>query len=225
MTANEKAPKHITAIRKIFSFLFDLLYNQFAWTYDAVAWIVSGGLWKNWVLAVTPYLRDDNILELGFGPGHLQKDGLSQNKNLFGMDVSSNMVKKCRSKLSHANLSFNLIQANAPYLPFKGNSFDQVIATFPAPYIFSKQTLSAIFALLKPDGEMLVIPTAWSTSKSPIQLFFSWLFNWSAGRQNSHLTNLSAVLKPIEESGFKVSHQLLEVKKSKVLLISGRKPK
>ena len=51
---------------------FKLLYHQFSWTYDWVASIVSLGEWQNWVSSVLPYIIGPNVLEIGFGPGHLQ---------------------------------------------------------------------------------------------------------------------------------------------------------
>ena len=61
-------------MRLIFSLLrpvYYLLYHHFAWTYDLVADIVSLGQWKDWVRTALPYL-DGCVLELGYGPGHLQ---------------------------------------------------------------------------------------------------------------------------------------------------------
>lgn len=36
---------------------FHHFYREFAWSYDAVAWAVSGGLWVRWALAALPELR------------------------------------------------------------------------------------------------------------------------------------------------------------------------
>ena len=50
---------------------FQLLYHPFAWAYDLVAGLVSLGRWKSWVLCGLPLLAG-RVLEIGFGPGHLQ---------------------------------------------------------------------------------------------------------------------------------------------------------
>jgi ubiquinone/menaquinone biosynthesis C-methylase UbiE len=47
--------------------------GSFAWSYDLVAAVVSLGQWNHWVGSVLPYLPGVNILEIGHGPGHLQR--------------------------------------------------------------------------------------------------------------------------------------------------------
>src|SRR6266545_6817971 len=51
---------------------FRLLYHPFAWSYDLVAATVSLGRWKGWVKTATGLLTGPRVLELGFGPGHMQ---------------------------------------------------------------------------------------------------------------------------------------------------------
>jgi ubiquinone/menaquinone biosynthesis C-methylase UbiE len=196
-----------------------LLYNQLSWTYDLVAWVVSGGLWKKWVFSILPYLKENRILELGFGPGHLQEAGLRKSKNMFGVDLSPNMVAMCSKRLSDANLPMKITRANAMQLPFTSESFQQIIATFPAPYVLLPETLKEINRALQPNGELLIIPTAWSTSKSPITRFFSWLFNLSINTFKDQNEKLAPLLQPLKNTGFEVTHRILDVEKSKVLLI------
>jgi ubiquinone/menaquinone biosynthesis C-methylase UbiE len=50
---------------------FHLLYHQFAFTYDAVAWFVSLGQWQAWGQAALKRVRGPRVLEIGHGPGHL----------------------------------------------------------------------------------------------------------------------------------------------------------
>ncbi|MCS6844103.1 MAG: hypothetical protein NZ528_07260, partial [Caldilineales bacterium] len=45
------------------------LYNEFAWAYDAVAWLVSGGRWDRWRRLALDYVVGQPILEVGFGTG------------------------------------------------------------------------------------------------------------------------------------------------------------
>ena len=52
---------------------FHLLYHPFAFTYDLVAAVVSFGQWKNWGQSILPFIDGTRILELGHGPGHLQR--------------------------------------------------------------------------------------------------------------------------------------------------------
>ena len=211
-------------IGSIFSFIFNLLYNQFAWTYDLVAWIVSGGLWNRWAASTLGHIEQDGLtLELGFGPGHLMKKALLSNKNIYGVDISRNMTRICANRLKKANLPLHISQANATQLPFEANTFTEVVATFPAPYILDSKTLSEIHRILQIKGKFIIAPTAWSTSKAPIQRFFSWLFNLSTNTSNPPSANLARALKQIKKHGFTASSELITVERSQVLLITATK--
>ncbi len=65
-------------MKTLLRFFFRLLYHQFAFTYDLVAATVSLGRWKDWVLSVVPFIEGTRILEIGHGPGHLQRALLEQ---------------------------------------------------------------------------------------------------------------------------------------------------
>jgi ubiquinone/menaquinone biosynthesis C-methylase UbiE len=70
---------------------FNLLYHQFAWSYDFIASLVSLGNWKRWIITVLPHLEGPRVLELGHGPGHLQRALLNKGINTFGIDESRSM--------------------------------------------------------------------------------------------------------------------------------------
>ena len=71
---------------------YNLLYHPFAFTYDLVAWFVSFGKWKDWVFSVVPHLKGTLILELGHGPGHLQRLLLDRELIPVAIVDSSQMV-------------------------------------------------------------------------------------------------------------------------------------
>ena len=54
--------------QSLLGWVFDRLYNQLAWSYDLVSWLVSGGLWRQWHSLVLPYLVGPRVLEVS-GPG------------------------------------------------------------------------------------------------------------------------------------------------------------
>ena len=56
-------------------FGFRLLYNELAFTYDTVSWVVSLGAWRCWVDAALAHLDGQSpVLELAHGPGNLHID-------------------------------------------------------------------------------------------------------------------------------------------------------
>ncbi len=62
---------------RLVKFGFRLLYNEMAFTYDAVSWIASLGEWREWQRAALKHLNvqpDAHVLELAHGTGNLQLD-------------------------------------------------------------------------------------------------------------------------------------------------------
>src|SRR5689334_21291852 len=71
------SPNPCFFMRALLHIFFYLLYHPFAAAYDLVASTVSLGRWKDWILSVIPFLEGNQILEIGHGPGHLQRVLLS----------------------------------------------------------------------------------------------------------------------------------------------------
>ena len=72
-------------------FGFRLLYNELAWTYDIVSWIVSLGQWREWQKAGLQFLSGENILELAHGPGHILVELEEAGFKVTGLDLSESM--------------------------------------------------------------------------------------------------------------------------------------
>jgi len=62
---------HLKLIIKPYFEAAELLYHQFAWAYDAVAWGVSFGYWSRWWRDALKCLLDGSVLEIGFGTSDL----------------------------------------------------------------------------------------------------------------------------------------------------------
>ena len=92
---------------------FHLLYNQFAWTYDAVAWAVSLGQWREWGRAALPYLRGPRVLDLAHGPGNLLPELAAAGYRPVGYDLSPFMGRITRRKMLRRGLSIPLVRGMA----------------------------------------------------------------------------------------------------------------
>src|ERR1044071_5715646 len=92
-------------VKSLLKVFFQLLYHQFAFTYDLVAATVSFNRWKDWVLSVLPFIEGKRLLEMGHGPGHLQRILLSQNLLTVGIDESAQM-----GRLAKRNLARDFVQ-------------------------------------------------------------------------------------------------------------------
>ena len=198
---------------------FALLYHPFAFTYDLVAAAVSFGRWKDWTNTVLPYIEGERVLELGFGPGHLQRILLSRGLFAVGLDESRQMAGLTKRRLLKSGCTqINLSRGLAQQLPFSSESFNTIIATFPSEYIFDPRTLAEVRRCLLNGGRLVVLPVAWP--KSPL---LAGLYKIT-GESPSTIDPIIQRLKPIfENTGFDVRLERLEERSSLLLIIIATK--
>lgn len=202
-------------------FLFSLLYHQLAWTYDLVAAVVSLGRWQDWVLTALPHL-EGRVLELGFGPGHLQIALHQKGVQVFGLDESRQMVRQATGRLKKAGVPLRLSRGYAQSLPFPATAFDRVVATFPSEYIFDPRTLSEVWRVLAPGGRLVLVSVAWITGNKVLERLVTWLLNVTG----QNLAARSA--RPLIEArfvaaGFEVQSEIVEIPGSRVMVILAHK--
>ncbi|MGZ6347559.1 MAG: class I SAM-dependent methyltransferase [Anaerolineales bacterium] len=197
---------------------FYLLYHQLAWIYDLVAATVSLGRWKEWVGTALPYLSG-RVLEIGFGPGHLQAFMIDKNIATFGLDESPQMVRQATTRLRKKGASNHLVCGYAQNIPFPGGTFNNVVATFPAEYIFEPQTLNEIRRVLLPAGQLVIIPTAWITGGGPLERLAAWVFRVSGEAPGNPDIMAAAIKSRFSNAGFKASSEIVKKRGSQVLVI------
>ena len=212
----------LTRFLRIF---FHLLYHSFAWTYDLVAWTVSLGRWKDWGKSVLPFIEGPRVLELGHGPGHLQR--LLRNLNLFtvGLDESRQMCYLTKRRLLHNGYAqAYLMRGLAQSLPFPAESFDTIVSTFPTEYIFERSTMLEVHRTLINGGRVIVLPAAWIIGNSLMERYAAELFRVTGQTPSEPVEIISKRLKePFVEAGFEVKVEQVEVKSSLVLILIGTK--
>lgn len=160
--------------------VFWLLYHPFAWAYDWVSWVVSAGRWQKWVQSIITLLEGPCVLEIGFGPGHLQTWLYERGLQVFGVDESLNMVRLAQRRLRRSGVVGRLVRARAEALPFCWESFDTVVATFPGNYVWAEDTLEGIWRVLRPGGHLILLLGAVPGGKGLFLRFLRWLFHATA---------------------------------------------
>ena len=163
---------------------FRLLYNEFAWTYDLVAWVVSLGQWKAWGRTAIPHLTSrpaqhpqcERVLELAHGPGHLLVAMAERCLSPMGLDFSPYMGRLARRRLRRAGLTVPLVRARAQALPFCDRCFDSAVAAFPTESILNPTTLREIARILRSDGRLVVVAWARLSGHDPLSRFIGWLY-------------------------------------------------
>jgi ubiquinone/menaquinone biosynthesis C-methylase UbiE len=198
-------------------FFFRLLYHPFAFAYDLVAAVVSFGRWKDWTQAVIPFIEGTRILELGHGPGHLQRILSDLKFDPVAIDESAQMGRVAKRRLGKSG---NLTRALAQQIPFAAESFDSVIATFPAEYIFDRQTLSEAQRVLRNRGRFIVLLAAWP--ESPL---LAWLFKITGqspgGTYESIKSKTNEFLARTKFSALDI--EIVEVKSASLLIVIAKK--
>ena len=199
-------------MRAFLRFFFRLLYHPFAFTYDLVAATVSFGRWRDWILEVIPFIAGTRVLELGHGPGHLQRVLLSQGLIAVGLDESPQMGRLAkRNTDGSARLTRGLAQA----LPFASGSFDTIIATFPTEYFVDPSTLEEVKRCLDNGGRFVVLPAA-----MPRNPLLSWLFKFTEQAPAEALKIVRERLeKPFLQADFHVETHVLDLQSGRLIVI------
>lgn len=201
---------------------FRLLYHEFAWAYDLVAWVVSGGRWKRWVNSCLPYLEGPMVLELGHGPGHLLLALAEKGITVIGVDASPQMSRQAERrirKMLQPGGFARLVQAKAPGLPFAAQSFDQIVATFPTEYIFDDSALREVKRLLKVGGWFVVLPLAWITGRRWVDRIAAGVFRVTGQAPEWD----DRMLAPFRQAGFLATAQMIDLGDSQAMLVIAKK--
>lgn len=197
-------------------FFFNLLYHPFAFAYDLVAWVVSFGRWKDWVFSTLPHLQGTHILELGHGPGHLQRLLLDRGLFAIAIDESTQMGRLAKRRLG---TSHRLTRGISQSLPFPNESFDCVVATFPTEYIYDQRTLAEVKRVLRSGGRLVVLPVTYPKSG-----FLQWLYKITRESPAAFDEAIKERLQtPFQEAGFVVVTKIVELASSRLIILLAEK--
>ena len=213
----------IASFLKIF---FRLLYNQFAWSYDFVANLVSLGMWYQWVTSAIALLECGPVLELGFGTGRLLRELSCRGIAAIGVDRSMYMARLAMNNLLTCAVEPKLVNGFAPNLPFRSESFPRIAATFPSEYIMERQTILELWRVLSPGGRVVIIPTAWITGESLFHRLAAKLFQITHQSPSEQLIEVTIAhfSNTWRAEGFVVQGSIIDLPKSKVMCIVAEKP-
>ncbi|HSM56130.1 MAG TPA: class I SAM-dependent methyltransferase [Candidatus Sulfomarinibacteraceae bacterium] len=164
---------------------FRLLYNELAWTYDVVSWLVSLGEWRRWQLAALPFVAGPRVLEIAHGPGHMLLALAQDGYEVAGLDVSETMGRLARRRLRRERVAPALARGKVQQLPFPRQSFDTVLSTFPTAFIAERATMVNVHRVLRPGGRFVIVPEGHLTGTSLLHRFIDWLFVITGQRQGT----------------------------------------
>ena len=211
-------------MRKFIRFCFYHFYHSFAWTYDFVADAVSVGRWRDWGRAALPHVRGPRVLEIGFGPGHLQVELSRLGFHPFGLDESRQMTRRAQSNLRRNGFPSSLSRGYAQSLPYASASLDCVLSTFPTEYIVDPRTTSELLRVLKPGGRLVVLPAAGLGRANLLERIASWLFRITGQAAEVAPWLEARYTQVFSQAGFVVQNTRAEIRQSTVLIILAEKP-
>ncbi len=204
--------------RALVGFAFQRLYNEFAWTYDAISHLVSKGEWKRWQRAALSYLQGTKVLEIGFGTGRLLSEMVARGYECYGADPSPFMVTIAAKKLQQRGVEVPLCRARAQALPFGEEAFDSLLLTFPASFILDPRAQREIARVLAPEGHLVIVNGGRLLERDPWSRFLNWALDITSG--DGSPVQLLERLKP---TGLAMRGEERVNRKSKVRVIVGEK--
>ena len=108
----------------------------------------------NEVIDALAVFEDKLVLEVGVGSGRIGFPLLKEVKLWFvGLDLSKEMLKLAKAKMSSYKQKFDLILGDAEHLPFKSETFDSIICISAMHYFTdSEASLTKFSRVLKEKG-------------------------------------------------------------------------
>ncbi|MBN1438410.1 MAG: methyltransferase domain-containing protein [Anaerolineales bacterium] len=216
----------IALISRVLRFAFHLLYYPLAFTYDAVAWIVSAGEWAEWRRCVIPHLLPGPVLEIAHGTGTLALDMAEGGYAVTAVDLSPAMGRIARGKKrrwlarrpsggDNPSAGPAFIRADTGGLPFRADYFSSATATFPADFLFEPATFRSVHRVLRPGGRWIILLTA----------FPEWFAQRLLPQEDSRvLGGMSGpLIRALGDCGFSVRIEIVRRPRSRVLLILAQK--
>jgi ubiquinone/menaquinone biosynthesis C-methylase UbiE len=201
---------------RLVAFGFRLLYNELAWLYDPVSWLVSKGLWRRWQRTALAYLpAAGTVLEVGFGPGHLLADLATAGYRPVGLDLSPAMLRQARRR----GLALRLCRGRAEALPFAPGIFDAVVLTFPTPFAYDPAWLRHSQRVLKPGGRLVVVEMTSFQKRTTQTRLLEWLFRITGQRGPA-----PDLLGLLIATGLSAERQQVQVEDTRVSLVLAEKP-
>jgi 2-polyprenyl-3-methyl-5-hydroxy-6-metoxy-1,4-benzoquinol methylase len=170
-----------------------------------VGWImaVENRKRNEWAVQQMNVKPDDNVLEIGFGPGVAIQEIARRATNGFvaGVDPSAVMVKQARKRNAVAiqNGKVELKQSSISTIPYKDNTFDKILLVnslhhCPNPI----ENLKKVRYVLKPGGSVVIVEQPHSSTKSKEDVVHSTGVKLNNLLKNTGFTNISTQIKPMK---------------------------
>ncbi len=150
------------------------IFDSISGSYDFLNHFLSAGIdyyWRYKALKMTDINSNSSVLDIASGTGDFAiAAGKYKPLNIFGADLSANMLKVFNSK---AKWSIGkTVQMACEFLPFKNNSFTNVTVAFGVRNFYDlKTSFDNIYRILLPGGKFTILEF-----KLPDNAFIRWIY-------------------------------------------------
>jgi ubiquinone/menaquinone biosynthesis C-methylase UbiE len=169
------------------------LYNEFAWAYDWVSWLVSLGHWWGWRKAALDYLVGPRVLEVGFGTGDLLIEMAQQGWDVHGLDLSPAMHRITARKMRRCGVWTPQLRGLAQAMPFPDGAFNSIVSTCPAEFILQPPAWQEFGRVLAPGGRLIVTGTCLNADNPFLQQAFRIVFGFLEQSQRPWYERMATV--------------------------------
>jgi len=184
------------------------LLITWAWFYDTLVWIMTGGKEKamrNMTADLAQLQPGEAVLEVGCGTGSLTLvagERVGSTGRVCGIDPAPQMLAVARRKAARHGLPVEFQPGVIEQLAFPDHSFDVVLSSAMMHHLpddLKRQGLKEIARVLKPGGRLLIVDFMSPQEHSQPRLAFFVGKEHGAGPWNSKVEDLPALMK---EAGF-----------------------
>lgn len=136
---------------RLYLWICDRLYHEAAFAYDWVAWLVSAGRWRAWTERAGRGLRG-RVAEVGPGTGYLLARMREAGTAAVALELSPAMAARAGAGSPGA-----VARGDARSLPFRTQSLDALLVTFPAPFVRDPAFWREAARVLRVGGRMRIL--------------------------------------------------------------------
>lgn len=136
------------------------MFDAISGKYDLLNHLLSGGIdiyWRRKALKKTAISSSSKILDIACGTGDFSITARKiYNSQIFGADLSGSMLKLFQKKFPH--VSGKLVQTEAEILPYKNDSFNNIIVAFGVRNFYDIPLAFLDFQrILKSNGRLTIL--------------------------------------------------------------------
>jgi ubiquinone/menaquinone biosynthesis C-methylase UbiE len=209
----------MNAWTRLLRFASRLLYAQFAWSYDLVAWLVSNGQWRTWQRVGLADAPAGRVLEMASGPGHLLLERAKAGAPMFGIDRSPQMIRQAARRLRNAGQPLRLVRGDVAQLPFASGCLHGILSTFPAEFIVNPGVHREARRVLAANAPWIIIPSARITGRRLTDRVLAGLSRQIALQDDP----LPGFRKRLEAAGFQVDSGWIRLARGDVMRVLARR--